>query len=344
MTDNLQTLSQRLAEGKIPFPEALRYATQMGDALRHMYDEGGAHGALTPETVILTNTGLRLLPALPGDLGRVTPYQAPERMHGHAPDSRADVFSFGAVVYEMLTGRPAFHGDTPDALAESVANSVPPPIGHEGLDHLVSTCLAKDRAKRWQSFKLVMMELKLLAVSERRSEPDLVLRHTQNEAVLRAEMQQLASEWSNRFEQQQEAIADLQRTGAEERSLLQEACEALRAVHAKLGEMDGRLAAALEQAARAQQTAAETRLEVAIQQTGMAEKLQGVEETVNAQVEAIERTHNSTAQTGDLVERVVEALESLQSLVLTESEARTAGYQPGPAPVAEPLVAVSVEG
>ena len=61
----------------------------------------------------LTGFGVRLLPPQPDDTGAVTPYLAPERLRGQAPDACTDVFAFGAVVYEMLAERPAFEGDTP---------------------------------------------------------------------------------------------------------------------------------------------------------------------------------------------------------------------------------------
>ena len=86
-----------------------------------------------------------------------------------------------------------------------------------------------------------VMELKLLAASERRSEPGVTLRHSELEAALRAEIEQLESRWTGRFERQQET--------------LEEATEALKEVRAQLGDLDGRFAEASERLASTERTA-----------------------------------------------------------------------------------------
>ncbi len=317
MMNDYQTLSQRLAQGKIPLPEALRYATQLGDALRRMHDEGRVHGALTPSGVILNGAGLRLLTAEPATAGEATPYMAPERFHGNPPDTSGDIFSFGAVVYEMLAGGRAFPGETPEAIAESIGNSTPPPIGHPELDRLVAACLSKDRAGRCQSMQYAVMKLKLMDGLERRSGPGVVLRQMRMESRMRAEMQQMESRWTSSLEQQQ-------RVAAEEHSILQQVSEVLLALREQISEIDSRLGQVQDRVAHAEQAAEESRCEIAEQGTMLLDEFRELEHTVNTQAVAIEATRNRLVQTDDLVERVVEALESLQSLVLEQSEERTA--------------------
>src|SRR5690349_5764682 len=107
---NSQTLGQRMAQSRIPVPEALRYAMILAEALRKVHDSGQVHGAVSPGAIAVTRNGLELLPAL-GSVGTVTPYTAPEVVEGRAADSRSDIFSFGTILYEMLTGRAAFSGE-----------------------------------------------------------------------------------------------------------------------------------------------------------------------------------------------------------------------------------------
>ena len=114
-----QTLAQRMAKGRIPVPEALRYSMLLAEALRKIHESGQAHGAVSPSCIALNRAGLDLLPAL-GSMGFVTPYTAPEVVQGKPADSRSDIFSFGAILYEMLTGRAPFQADSPAALAAAI--------------------------------------------------------------------------------------------------------------------------------------------------------------------------------------------------------------------------------
>src|SRR5271166_1735472 len=102
MTPNAQTLAQRLAAGRLPQLEALRYAMQIVDALRHAHEEGHCHGALTPDLVILQGSGLELVPADSAAEAAVTGYTAPEQLAGRAPNQQSDIFSLGAILYEIF--------------------------------------------------------------------------------------------------------------------------------------------------------------------------------------------------------------------------------------------------
>jgi eukaryotic-like serine/threonine-protein kinase len=250
----------------MPGYEALRHATELADALRRIHDGGRAHGALTPESVHLTATGLQLLPPELDAAAALTAYTAPEQIHGHEPDTSTDIFSFGAVVYEMFTGRPAFAGDTAEALAASICGSTPTPIGQGGLDQLLFTCLSKDRAGRWQCMRPVVTKLKLLGTSARLVENAAAPWYSRMEDSFHAEIERLEGCWSSRLEQHEKAVAALLQAADEDLSQkqaarLQALSEELNATSARLGDMDSRLAAAQQLAER---LAEESRNDIAI--------------------------------------------------------------------------------
>jgi serine/threonine protein kinase len=92
-------------------------------------------------------------------------YMAPEQIVGHVVDARSDLFSFGAVVFEMLTGRPAFDGSSVARIRAAVLEQEPPtvssvqPSASPALDHIVRRCLSKDLDARWQTSSDVLREL-----------------------------------------------------------------------------------------------------------------------------------------------------------------------------------------
>ena len=184
------TLAERLAAGPLPLDEAARIAAQVAGALATAHERGIVHRDLKPGNIMLTKAGadrsgapqvklldfglakLRepdagnvLAPSVAtrqtltaqGTIVGTLPYMAPEQMSGQSADARSDLFSFGAVLYEMVTGRRAFGGDTPTAVMASVLGSQPaPPRGVRpdipaSLERLIVTCLAKDPSDRWQS-------------------------------------------------------------------------------------------------------------------------------------------------------------------------------------------------
>jgi len=126
----------------------------------------------------------------------------------------------------------------------------------------------------------------------------------------------MESRWASRLEQ-------TERSAAVEHSILLEACDALQAVRAQLCEMAGPLAAVQEGIARLDEAADAARAEMAEQRQAVT-KIRNLEQTVHAQAIAIEMNAKSLVRIDDLVERVVEALESLQSLVLEHSDERVA--------------------
>jgi hypothetical protein len=282
--------------------------------------------------------------------GLVTPYTAPEVLRGQNADARADIFAFGAIVYEMVTGRWPFEADTPEGLAAALLNSPAPGTGNPTLDSLMANCLAKDPAARWQRVQKVQMELRLAAVSTRRLEGPP--RRDNLDSLIRGEVQRAESRLVSRLEAQEKAVTELQ----------QAVTASLQAMQAHLCTVDSKLAAGMERTKRGEEAAAEFglrisgieqrmdgpqerigRAELLLEATtervaraehnadlirkhtaefadGAAVQLHALQQTVGSQADAIEAARRALAQTDDLVERVVEALDSLQTIVLQRSE------------------------
>jgi Tol biopolymer transport system component/predicted Ser/Thr protein kinase len=185
-----ETLARRLERASLPLDQALRCAIEIADALEKAHRSGIVHRDLKPGNIMLTKRGAKLLdfglaklrPASPvtglasrgtgassltghGTIAGTLHYMAPEQLNGAEADARTDIFAFGAVVYEMVTGRKAFEGKTPASLIAAILEHDPPPISARqplsppALDHLVGTCLAKDPDQRWQSASDVERQL-----------------------------------------------------------------------------------------------------------------------------------------------------------------------------------------
>ena len=165
-----ETLATLLARGPLPLNAAYRYAIEIADALSETHARGVVHRDLKPANIMITATGTKLL-----DFGLATlhsstttnsaawagtlPYMAPEQIEGDEIDARTDIFAFGAVLYEMITGRPAFDGICRDDLT---ATGVEPPR----LRDVVRRCLSRDPDLRFQAADEIEKEIHRL---ERRS-------------------------------------------------------------------------------------------------------------------------------------------------------------------------------
>ena len=101
-----------------------------------------------------------------GTLLGTMPYMAPEQIEGREVDARSDIFSLGAVIYEMVTGQRAFKGESPASVIGAILKDEPAPmktlqpLTPAALDHVVTACLAKDPDERWQSAADIARELK----------------------------------------------------------------------------------------------------------------------------------------------------------------------------------------
>ena len=159
-----ELLSERLARGPLTAGEALRLAIELGVSLQKVHTNGKVHGQLSPFCILLIEGGIRILKhaASPEDSAA---YRAPEQLRGEDPDVRSDVFAYGAVVYEIVTGRRAFPG-TGSELAQRILKQSPEPLGvhssgYGTLEKVVAGCLDKDPARRRQRVQNAVIELKL---------------------------------------------------------------------------------------------------------------------------------------------------------------------------------------
>ena len=162
--------------GPLPVSQVVKHAVQICDALDAAHKKGITHRDLKPANILVTATGLKLVDFGIAQVGTTAPsggdgtqtmnltqagtvigtaaYMSPEQVEAKSVDARSDIFSFGCVLYEMLTGRRAFQGDSPIALMAAILNQEPSPLGADvspELREVVTRCLRKSRADRFQS-------------------------------------------------------------------------------------------------------------------------------------------------------------------------------------------------
>jgi eukaryotic-like serine/threonine-protein kinase len=183
-----ETLADLIARGPIPVDESLKLAQQIAEALEAAHEKGVIHRDLKPANIKITPDGtvkvldfglakaddagfsgiealsnsptLRTLASSPGMILGTAAYMSPEQAKGRPVDRRTDIFAFGCVFYEMLTGRRAFDGedvsDTLAAVLRAEADwSALPEDAPPGLRTLIQRCLAKDRMKRFAEISFV---------------------------------------------------------------------------------------------------------------------------------------------------------------------------------------------
>jgi hypothetical protein len=164
-----ESLAERLAKGGLPAQEALQYALEIGSALNCAHKLGAVHGKLSPHSVVLTSSGARIVRPVEGvDLDALA-YRSPEQVSGEAPDWRSDIFAFGALLYEMVSGKRAFTGEGA-ALDRAIVEKPPAtlmgksPI-HAAMEGVIAGCIEKNPGKRRQRVQNAVIELRLAARS-----------------------------------------------------------------------------------------------------------------------------------------------------------------------------------
>ena len=189
-----ETLADRLRKGPLPIGQVLRYGIEICEGLERAHKGGVTHRDLKPGNIMLTKTGAKLMdfglakpvsPANPPSTGLsqtlataqhpltaqgmvvgTFQYMSPEQVEGREADARSDIFAFGAVLYEMITGRRAFEAKTTASTIAAVLAADPPPISSlqplspPALESTVKSCLAKDADERLQTAHDVKLQLR----------------------------------------------------------------------------------------------------------------------------------------------------------------------------------------
>jgi hypothetical protein len=152
--------------------EALRYATSLAEILRRMHRDGIVYGRLDPKYILWDGETVKLAENGADASGA---YMSPEEVRGEAADERSDIFAFGAIVYELISGRRAFPAQNVEELKTQILESSPSPLEGipEGVAALLRGCLEKSRNSRWQRMNPIVIELKLASASARQAESAL---------------------------------------------------------------------------------------------------------------------------------------------------------------------------
>ena len=196
-----ETLAGRLRKGTLPFNQALQCGIEIAEALEKAHKNGIVHRDLKPGNVMLTKAGAKLMdfglakqafgtsaqsaaPAFSavataaslaspitqaGTIVGTVQYMSPEQIQGKEADGRSDIFAFGAILYEMLSGKRAFHADTAADTISAILTRDPPDLSEtnrrvpESLDRIVRHCLEKSPESRFHSASDIAFDLEAIS-------------------------------------------------------------------------------------------------------------------------------------------------------------------------------------
>jgi serine/threonine protein kinase len=186
-----ETLRERLSGAALPARKAIEYAVQIAQGLAAAHEKGIVHRDLKPENVFVTRDGrvkildfglakvapsggdLTMSPTVaatePGTVLGTVGYMSPEQVRGQPADHRSDIFSFGAILYEMLAGQRAFRADSAAETMAAIAQKDPPELSGvdtalaPSLDRIVRHCLEKSPGERFQSARDLAFDLDSVA-------------------------------------------------------------------------------------------------------------------------------------------------------------------------------------
>src|SRR5436309_7938528 len=184
-----ETLEARMAKQRLSLDDSVNVAAQVADALAEAHARNIIHRDIKPSNIMLTSRGqvkvldfglakaastnliapdeaeTRRVLTAPGMILGTVPYMSPEQLRGASVDVRSDIFSFGVVLYEMLSGRQAFARDSDAETIGAILHQQPPDLSSvdsgipKALENVVGKCLAKDTEQRYQTMRQVAREL-----------------------------------------------------------------------------------------------------------------------------------------------------------------------------------------
>ena len=174
-----KTLGALLKGKELSLKELVAIALQIAEGLNAAHKKGIVHRDIKPDNIMVTDDrlvkimdfglaklkGSSKLTKTHSTLGTLS-YMSPEQAHGEEVDQRSDIFSFGAVLYEMITGRPPFRGEHEAAILYSVMNETPEPLARyksdvsDGMQRVLDKALAKERDKRYQHVDEMIADLR----------------------------------------------------------------------------------------------------------------------------------------------------------------------------------------